>query len=117
MRNSFRHGAPALVPKTGPRSYTQRPRTENEREQVADHGLSTRRAPTGHGADPHPQTPCISVWPMEDLTMGGEGTGDCYTAAATAVATTPWSNHCPMEFAQEAGRVQRAASGREVATP
>ena len=37
MRNSFRHGAPALVLKTGPRSYTQRPREENE--QVADHGL------------------------------------------------------------------------------
>ena len=72
MRNSFRHGAPALVPKTGPRSYTQGPREENE--QVADHGLQQGDAPTGHGADPHPQTPCFSV-PMEDLTMGEKERG------------------------------------------
>ena len=91
MRNSFRHGAPALVPQTGPRSYTQRPR--EEKEQVADHGLQQGKPQLDMELTLTPKPPCISVWPMEDLTMGGEGTGDCYTAAATAVATA-------MEFAR-----------------
>ena len=116
MRNSFRHGAPALVPKTGPRSYTQRPR--EEKEQVADHGLQQGTPQLDMELTLAPKPPCISVWPMEDLTMGGEGTGDCYTAAATAVATAPMEQPLPHGVCPpRMGRVQRAASGREVATP
>ena len=115
MRNSFRHGAPALVP--SPRSYTQRPR--EEKEQVADHGLQQGTPQLDMEltqTQPNPLHQCVAHGgPYHG---GGEGTGDCYTAAATAVATAPMEQPLPHGVCPpRMGRVQRAASGREVATP
>ena len=74
MRDSFRDGGPALVPRrilAG--SDTQGPREENE--PAAAHGLQ-------HGLKlemeltlaPSPPRPCISVAPWT-FAMGGEGLG------------------------------------------
>ena len=89
MRDSFRDGGPALVPKTDPRSCTQGSHEENE--PAAAHGLQ-------HGLKlemeltlaPSPPRPCISV--AHGPLPWGRRPGDSYTAATAA----------PMEFTQEA---------------
>ena len=72
MRDSFRDGGPALVPKTDPRSCTQGSHEENEPAAAHgfQHGLKLEMELT---LIPSPQAPA-SVWPM-DLCHGGEGLG------------------------------------------
>ena len=90
MRDSFRDGGPALVPKTDPRSCTQGSHEENE--PAAAHGLQ-------HGLKlemeltlaPLPPQALHQCGPM-DLCHGGRRPGDSYTAATAS----------PMEFTQEA---------------
>ena len=88
MRDSFRDGGPALVPKTDPRSCTQGSHEENE--PAAAHGLQ-------HGLKLEmeltlaPSSPPASVWPHGPLPWGRRP-GDSSTAATAA----------PMEFTQEA---------------
>ena len=73
MRDSFRDGGPALVPKTDPRSCTQGSHEENE--PAAAHGLQ-------HGLKlemeltlaPLPPQALHQCGPM-DLCHGGEGLG------------------------------------------
>ena len=82
MRDSFRDGGPALVPKTDPRSCTQGSHEENE--PAAAHGLQ-------HGLKlemeltlaPLPPRPCISVAPWT-FAMGEKAWGLFYC-----------SNRCP----------------------
>ena len=68
MRDSFRDGGPALVPKTDPRSCTQGSHEENE--PAAAHGLQ-------HGLKLEMEltlAPLHQCGPM-DLCHGGEGLG------------------------------------------
>ena len=89
MRDSFRDGGPALVPKTDPRSCTQGSHEENEPAAAhgLQHGLKLEMELTLAPSPPGP----ASVWPHGPLPWGRRP-GDSYTAATAA----------PMEFTQEA---------------